>query len=83
MDVINTILNQDYDVHNDDDDDADDENDDGSKSGGCEGWLGAAIDSQDGVVCQGRCLPLVQQFPFSKIYNFEKYCFSVFAACIR
>ena len=31
----------------------DDENDDG-KSGGCEGWLGAAIDSQDGVMCHGR-----------------------------
>ena len=35
------------------DEENDDENDDG-KSGGCEGWLGAAIDSQDGVMCHGR-----------------------------
>ena len=48
----------DDDVENDKDDDNyddgdDDDNDDG-KSGGCEGWLGAAIDSQDGVMCHGR-----------------------------
>ena len=44
-----------YDDENDedDDDDEDDENDDG-KSGGWWGWLGAAIDSQDGVMCHGR-----------------------------
>ena len=40
-------------IHNNDDDDDDDGY---GKSGGCEGWLGAAIDSQDGVMCQGRCL---------------------------
>ena len=39
-----------------DDDGKDDDGNDDGKSGGCEGWLGAAIDSQDGVMCQGRCL---------------------------
>ena len=40
-------------VDDENDEENDDENDDG-KSGGCEGWLGAAIDSQDGVMCHGR-----------------------------
>ena len=52
----------------DDDGNDDDGNDDG-KSGGCEGWLGAAIDSQDGVMCQGRCLYKIYYPPFFKFYN--------------
>ena len=43
--------------HDNDDHVDDDDDDDDGKSGGCEGWLGSAIDSQDGVMCHGRAAP--------------------------